>query len=283
MTTTSRLDSGRSLPRKAAVATILWALAATLALAAPGGKGGKGGGDSGNEEIPVETTFNCPVVQNDNDCRIGVVLSPFQADGVAATSAYSDGVDNVRNRFSSGGQFVLTTHERSNRFGSRTVFWDLSNGQVPITLPTVGAFTSTSEFDGVYDHKTVIQVGKFSGMDLRTMEPGDVLTNVDMILDLVFETSRNSADTIWVRYVDDSATSSTNGQTQCPPGSNANGVTIERTDMGTVGEARAWAIRVDASDIACVYTPADVDNFDTLGASMDSALGPFELYVTEQL
>ena len=206
-------------------------------------------GGSQTSEIAVETTFNCPTGVDGNDdpirnCPAGD-SSSFQADDVA--SPYIHDVNNVRNLFNGSGYFVLTMHKRQNRPGTRKVFWDLPQAvALPSGLVTMG--TEDLESQGK-NHKTIIQVGKFTNVDLRALAPapgpGNVALDVDMLLDLVVFNGNKQAgnDIVMVHYSPDG--------NNCD-GFPTSGVTVERTDMGA--GPRQWTITAAAGSIACMYT-----------------------------
>lgn len=137
-----------------------------------------------------------------------------------------------------------------------------------VDFESVFAVSGTDDLDsrGI-DHKTVIQVGKFTDVDLRALGPGDVATNIDMLLDLYLSTGRQNNDILFVRY-----SPTANGQ--CPSSRATSGVTVARTDDGT-GGPRTWTIEAPAGALACMYTIHGLDygDFD---------FGPFILSLTEQ-
>ena len=214
-----------------------------------------------NGEIALITTFNCP----GGDCP----KSSWQAD---ANGFYSDGDDSVKSRFTSAGGYVLTMHERQNRAGVRKVLWDLGHAGAPtVTLPNGVSFTSTQDLvDDGREHKTVIQVGKFTDVDLRELAPGESVGNVDMLLDLiVYGSKRDGGNSIlFVRYGDASTG-------QCPSDSGSTGVTVRRTDNG-VTPPMSWT--VTTSMIACLYD-FETEYGDYHG---DYPFGELTLYLEEK-
>lgn len=204
-----------------------------------------GGGGGGESTVSLVTTFDCPAGVGGASCP----TSAWQS----VSGSYSDGTDDVKSRLTTSGSYVLTMHENQRQAGTRKVAWNLASGTAgPVTLPNGVSFSTTGELDdlkkagSIIDHKTVIQVGKFSNADLRDMAPGDELTNVDMILDLiVFRERRDGGNSaLWVRYADSSTG-------QCPAGSGASGVTVTRSDDGS--GPMAWTVSVPAGTGACLY------------------------------
>lgn len=227
-----------------------------------------GGGGGGSSEIPVSTIFSCPTGPS-RDCPDADNRSLFQADAPGAP--YEHDVDNVRNVFNDTGGFVLTMHKRQNKIGTRKVWWEFPMG---VDFESVMDVTGTDDLDSRdIDHKTVIQVGKFTDVDLRALAPDlglndgtNVANDVDMLLDLNLATSKNSNDVLFVRY-----SPTANGQ--CPGSGVTSGVTVTRTDDGSAGQPRTWTIEPGA--LACMYNSVqDYGDFD---------FGPLVLTVTEQL
>ena len=159
----------------------------------------------GNSEIQVSTTIGNSTA--------------WQADGAGP---YVNDEKNVRNLFNDTGYFVLTMHKRQNRPGTRKVFWDLPT---PVTLPSGPTITGTDDLD---NHKTIIQVGKFTGVDLGALAlgPGNAAHGVDMLLDLIVFNGNKKAgnDAVLVHY-DPSGD-------HCD-GMPTSGVSVERTDSGS--------------------------------------------------
>ncbi len=135
--------------------------------------------------------------------------------------------------------------------------------ELPSGLVTTG--TEDLESQGK-NHKTVIQVGKFTDVDLRAIGPDESALDVDMLLDLyVFDGNKRSKnDIVLVRYSPDGS--------QCF-GNLTSGVTVKRTDGGS--GPRQWTITAAAGSQACLAT------LDTIIASFD--FGPLVLTVTEEL
>ena len=229
------------------------------------GCGEPGGGES---EIPVSTTFNCPT-EDDADlaCPAGGLASLFQAD--AAAAPYEHDVDDVVSQFNNTGGFVLSMHKRQNKNGTRKVWWSFP---MNVNFESVIDVSGTDDLDGRdIDHKTVIQVGKFTAVDLRALAPfpgpDNVAENVDMLLDLYLATGKKNDDLLFVRY-----SPTENGQ--CPGSRSNSGATVTRTDDGT-GGPRTWTIEIAAGDMACMY-----NNIEDFG---DFDFGPLDLTLTEQL
>ena len=200
------------------------------------GCGDPGGGSS---EILVSTTIgNSSGIQSDSK------------------GAYIHNVENVANLFNTSGYFVLTMHKRQNRPGSRKVFWSLPQPvDLGIGIPING--TDDIVIAGK-DHKTVIQVGKFTGVDLRALAVGESEDNVDMILDLmIFNGNKSTGDILLVRYSPDGG--------QCG-GTSTDGVTVTR--LNDAGGKRHWAITPDGNN-ACMYTfDDDYGTGNSFGAFM---------------
>jgi hypothetical protein len=160
-------------------------------------------------------------------------------------------------------------HKRQNKFGTRKVWWKFPDG-VAVDFGSEENVIGTDDLDNrLIDHKTVIQVGKFTAVDLRALAPsGGFAMGVDMLLDLQVATSKNKSEILFVRY-----SPTANGQ--CPGPRANSGVTVTRTDDGS-GVARAWTIEVAAGAMACIYKSEteDYGDFD---------FGPLVLTVTEQL
>jgi len=217
----------------------------------------KCGGGTASGEIAVVTTFDCS--------GIGCPTSTWWADG---TGAYVDGDDNVKSRFTTAGGYVLTMHERQNRAGVRKVAWDLGYAGGPmVTLPNGASFTTTQDLDDDgREHKTVIQVGKFTDVDLRELAPGESVENVDMLLDLiVYGSKRDGGNSIlFVRYGDASTG-------QCPSGSGSTGATVTRTDTDS-SPPMTWTITTPM--VACLYS-FEMDYGD-------QTFGELTLYLEEQ-
>lgn len=197
----------------------------------------------GSVEIAVSTTIGNSIgIQNDS------------------SGAYIHNVENVRNLFNTSGYFVLTMHKRQNRPGSRKVLWSL-----PKTVDLGGiSIDGTGDIeDAGKDHKTIIQVGKFTGDDLRALDEGDFVENVDMILDLMlFNGNKATGDILFVRYSPDGS--------QCNGNSTA-GATVTRL-FDTEDGKRHWTITPDGD--ACMYTLDD-------DYGMDNSFGAFTLTVDE--
>ena len=198
--------------------------------------------------------------KNDPGCgssEIAVSTTIGNSSGIQSDSsgAYIHNVENVQSLFNTSGYFVLTMHKRQNRPGSRKVFWSL-----PQTVDLGGI-----EIDGTddieiagKDHKTVIQVGKFTGVDLRALAVGESASDVDMILDLMlFNGNKSTGDVLLVRYSPDGS--------QCG-GNSTDGVTVTR--LGDAGGKRHWAITPDGNN-ACMYTfDDDYGTGNSFGAFM---------------
>lgn len=211
---------------------------------------GGGGGDS-DSVVPLSTSFDC--ASGDGGCP----LSAWVADG---DGAYLEGSDNVKSRLSLSGNYVLTMHERQNQAGTRKVYWDLGLGPADGTVPDERRFTfadanglqnESGDFSkNEFDHKTIIQAGKHSGIDLRTLGPG-ASTPIDILFDLVyFGPSKKDQGMISVRYAGNQAPD------QCPAPDPAgpptsSTATATRTDNGS--GPRTWTIYIDPNDTACVY------------------------------
>lgn len=231
------------------------------------GCGEPGGGSS---EVPLSTTFNCPTGSAAGlSCPDSSNPSLFQAD--AAAAPYEHDVDDVLNVLNDNGRFVLSMHKRQNKVGTRKVWWSFP---MAVDFESVFDVSGTDDLDisrGI-DHKTVIQVGKFTAVDLRALAPapgpGNVARNIDMILDLYLATGKQNNDILFVRY-----SPTANGQ--CPGPRATSGVTVTRTDDGT-GGPRTWTIEAPAGALACMYTIQGLDygDFD---------FGPLVLSLTEQL
>ena len=219
--------------------------------------GGDDGGGTASGEIAVNTTFKCPVD--------GCPNPSWQADELGS---YIDGGYSVKSRFTTAGGYVLTMHERQNRAGFRKVLWDLGSVGAPmVTLPNGVNFTSTQALDDDdREHKTVIQVGKFTDVDLRELDRGESVDNVDMLLDLiVYGSKRDGGNSIlFVRYGDASTG-------QCHSGSGSTGATVTRTDDPS-SPVMTWTIT--APTVACLY---DFEN--DYG---DQSFGELTLYLEEQ-
>ena len=134
-----------------------------------------------------------------------------------------------------------------------------------VDLPSGLVTTGTEDLESQgKNHKTVIQVGKFTNVDLRALGPGESFTDVDMLLDLyVFNGNKQAgSDIVLVRYSPDG--------TQCD-GRSTSGVTVERTDSGS--GPRQWTITAAAGSLACLTTfQIDYGDFD---------FGPLVLTVDE--
>ena len=90
------------------------------------------------------------------------------------------------------------------------------------------------------DHKTVIQVGKFTNVDLRAIPVGESVSDIDMLLDLVvFDGNKSTGDFVNVHY-------STDGS-HCG-GVITDGVTVARTS------ATQWTITAATGSVACMTT-----------------------------
>lgn len=218
-------------------------------------------GDGSSDIVPLETTFQ-------SSCLVPDTNGSWQDDGAGP---YEEGVDNVKSRINSTNHFVLTMHEKQNELGTRKVYWDLACAGVTAELPGTGnqpdTFQTTTDLDNLgYGHKTVIQVGKFTDVDLTAIAPGSFETNVDMLLDLIYAGARKKNNgQLMVRFAD-SATG------QCAPGLGTSGITVYRTDNG-VTPPRTWTIDVPPGTYACVYDfDEDYDVAD---------FGAFTLYLAE--
>ncbi len=135
-----------------------------------------------------------------------------------------------------------------------------------VDLPSGLVTTGTEDLESQgFNHKTVIQVGKFTNVDLRALGVGQSAYNVDMILDLyVFNCKKKAgSDIVLVRYIPDGS--------QCD-GRSTSGVTVARTDGGGSGP-RQWTITAAAGSLACLTTfEIDYGDFD---------FGPLVLTVDE--
>jgi hypothetical protein len=192
--------------------------------------GGDSGGDSSGE-VTLVTTFDCPAGD-------GCPLSTWQDDG---NGPYLDGQDNVKSRFNSAGGYVLTMHERQNRIGNRKVLWNSVFGGVYGSVPDGTPFSDTGDLDALgYAHKTVIQAGKHTDIDLRTLAIGDPV-EVDMLFDLLYFGERKQDNgMVSVRYAGDLAPE------QCP-GLATDAVTVTRTADTT------WEIAIPELAQGCVF------------------------------
>lgn len=225
----------------------------------------QGGGDDPdpNAEVPLRTTFDCPVIGSDHaSCPDPAFSNRIQAD--VADSPYENDVDNVLNRIETSGRFALSNLARKNKPKPRYVWWDVTHVNGGIYLPN-GDFLFTTTDATIaqgYSGKTVIHVGsQYTGQggDLRAMQPGETIT-VDLWADVLFNTGKGG-DGVFVHFD--------------PYGDNCGRITagaqVTRTDDGS--GKRQWTIDVAEGAPACVLTYSD-----DLG---DYVFGPFTMIADE--
>lgn len=228
----------------------------------PGCDGG-GGGDPG-AAVPLKTTFDCPVLDEDHlNCPITGSHNRLQAD--TANTPYVNDTENVLNRIGTSGRFALSTGKKAKKPKPRSVYWDVTHVNGGIWLPNGGIlFTTTEDMDALdIEHRTVIHVGTqyvAQGGDLRALQPDETI-NADLEADIEFATGHGD-DAAFVRFD--------------PYGDRCNGritssVQVTRTDDGS--GKRQWTIDVAPAAKACVITgTADLG---------DHEFGPFQLVADE--
>ncbi len=231
----------------------------------PGNGNGGGGGGGSDPAVPLMTSFDCPVIGTDHlSCPLVGSHNLLQAD--AANSPYENDVDNVLNRMGKTGRFALSTGKQKKKPKPRSVYWDVTQVNGGILLPTGLLFTTTDDLDALgIVHRTVIHVGSSlvgQGGDLRTMLPGEIV-DTDLEANIDFETGQGGTDGVFLRF--------------SPSGGRCNGritssVQVTRTDDGS--GKRQWTIDVPPGALACVLT-----NQEDLG---DYVFGPFQ-FVGDEL
>ncbi|MGI9223147.1 MAG: hypothetical protein ACR2QX_01615 [Woeseiaceae bacterium] len=230
-----------------------------------GGGGGPGGG-GGKTSLTIEI-----------ECAAGVCGLRSDNGG-----SYYDGVDGVQAFInSSGEEIVFNTGKRGD---PRDVHWGFNDG---IELLNGMEITDTEDYDPT-THRSIIDLGRNAGVNIRDLTSADGDVAIDMWADVSFNFTgrKKDATSAFPRF--ESARAAASGGQRCLEDNVIPGVSMAGTDVtiscadDSSGSCTAWVIEgVDPNlgddAMACTYAV-----FPTSEYRDDYSFGHFRIRATAQ-
>ncbi len=221
-----------------------------------GGKPGKGGG-----KTALEISFECQQVLQ-TGCA-----DPIRDDG---QGSYRDGEQGVQAFLNAAGEeIVFNTGKIADE---RDVHWTFAGGVTTFDGQTL--ITMTEGLSDPNVHRTLLDIGRNKGVDIRGLRDGAAPVAIDMFGDLSVNLSgrKKDATSIFSRFEADGPGG---GGQRCEPGAGGTDVKISCVGEDDDGSCTEWVIDGTEPAVACVFAV-----FPGSSPRGNYELGPFKIRAT---